>query len=83
MSEELRSLLVWEREPDPLDGTIRASEIDLAVRLHNMTTAKEEGKGNGKCHECHKDIPEKRLAAVPNALRCVRCQGLWERENLQ
>ncbi len=83
MSRELREMLAIEREPDPLDQTIRASEIDIAVCLYNLMAKKEEGKGNGKCQECSQPISQRRLIAIPNALRCTPCQARWERENLQ
>lgn len=82
-TREFRELLALERESDPLDQTILASEIDIAIYVHNMTAKKETERGNGKCRKCRRPISEKRLAAVPGALRCVSCQEGWEKENLQ
>ncbi len=83
MSSELRDLLTTQREPDPLDERVRLTELDVAVFIHNLTAKKELERGNGTCRGCRQPIPEKRLAAVPGALRCTPCQENWEKENLQ
>lgn len=33
----------------------------------------------GLCADCGADIPKQRLEAEPTALRCVRCQALFEK----
>ncbi len=37
------------------------------------------GKSYGRCAECGLEIPYARLKAEPAALRCVECQGVYER----
>lgn len=32
----------------------------------------------GTCESCGGPIGQDRLAAVPDATRCVRCQAIWE-----
>ncbi|HKC19101.1 MAG TPA: TraR/DksA C4-type zinc finger protein [Candidatus Dormibacteraeota bacterium] len=32
----------------------------------------------GRCEVCGKPIGEERLGAVPDATRCISCQGAWE-----
>lgn len=32
----------------------------------------------GVCHDCGQKIGDERLAALPSAVRCVRCQAAWE-----
>ena len=34
--------------------------------------------GYGKCELCGGEIGEERLAAVPEATRCISCQASWE-----
>lgn len=34
----------------------------------------------GKCVDCEKDIPEKRLEVFPAAKRCVECKARFEKE---
>ena len=34
--------------------------------------------GDGRCLDCRKEIGAARLAAIPSAVRCVRCQAVWE-----
>lgn len=35
----------------------------------------------GDCIDCGLEIPFERLQAQPQALRCIACQGVWEREH--
>jgi DnaK suppressor protein len=35
----------------------------------------------GVCEDCGNPIGEERLAALPDATRCVTCQGEWEAGN--
>lgn len=35
----------------------------------------------GICEDCGKQIGEERLAALPDATRCVSCQAEWEAAN--
>jgi DnaK suppressor protein len=39
-----------------------------------------EGK-YGECEDCGAPIPTERLRFRPEATRCVRCQGRWDRVN--
>ncbi len=32
----------------------------------------------GLCEDCNQEIGAERLAALPSATRCVRCQAAWE-----
>ena len=58
------------------------AEIDRdAQELRRIDTALlrlSEGS-YGSCTDCGQRIPEARLQAEPTALRCVRCQELYER----
>lgn len=35
--------------------------------------------GERVCVDCYEPIPEKRIAARPDAIRCVECEGFHER----
>ncbi|EGT1215216.1 TraR/DksA C4-type zinc finger protein [Salmonella enterica] len=37
-------------------------------------------EGNGVCVDCNCAIPELRLIAMPNALRCLECQEEYEHQ---
>jgi RNA polymerase-binding transcription factor DksA len=37
--------------------------------------------GYGVCEDCGGRIAPERLEAIPNATRCVRCQGAWDQAN--
>jgi DnaK suppressor protein len=79
-----REGITIERSADELDEIQAASERALAVcnldrdfnQLRNVRAALrriEEGSF-GTCQECDEDIHPKRLAAVPWAEFCIRCQ---------
>jgi DnaK suppressor protein len=79
-----RDAITVERSADPLDEILAASQRALAVcnldrefdQLQNARAAlRRIEKGNfGSCQECDEDIHPKRLAAVPWAPFCIRCQ---------
>lgn len=84
-----RDGIAIERSPDELDQMQRASELALAVsnldrefkQLRNVRAALrriQEGSF-GTCQECDEDIHPKRLAAVPWAAYCIRCQEALDR----
>jgi DnaK suppressor protein len=35
----------------------------------------------GMCEDCGREIGDERIAALPNATRCVTCQAEWEAGN--
>src|ERR1700680_1643101 len=84
-----------ERSADQLEEIQQASDRALAVcnldrefnQLRNTRAAIlriQEGSF-GKCRQCEEDIHPKRLAAVPWAPFCIRCQEAFDRnpEELQ
>ena len=79
-----RDGITVERSADQLDEIQAASQRALAVcnldrEFNHLRDARaalrriEEG-GFGTCQECDEDIHPRRLAAVPWALFCRRCQ---------
>ena len=79
-----------EKHADPMDMTVavqeadqRAGEMDREAhhlrRVREAIQAIRDGNG-GVCTECDELISEKRLAAVPWAMLCKRCQEREERE---
>jgi DnaK suppressor protein len=63
-----------------------AQETSEAIR-HVQAAAEEQAQhaadvrdqgGYGKCEVCGGEIGEERLAAVPDATRCISCQTSWE-----
>jgi len=58
---------------------------DIAIRQARAASSEEEPlcDKNGKriCLECEKRIPQKRLRAHPQAVRCVECQARKERDH--
>jgi DnaK suppressor protein len=86
-----RDEIAIERSPDQIDEVTRAAERELAIR--NMARESRQlkdvqaalwrvDKGSfGVCASCEEDISPKRLAAVPWALLCIRCQEDADRQN--
>jgi len=79
-----REEITVERSADQLDELQAASQRALAVcnldrEFNQLRSARaalariQEGRF-GICQECDEDIHPKRLAAVPWALYCIRCQ---------
>jgi RNA polymerase-binding protein DksA len=61
---------------------LNLAEVDRdAGELRRIDTALARiSEGSyGLCESCGQDIPEARLQAEPTALRCVKCQELYER----
>ncbi len=79
-----REGIAVEKEPDAIDNLALAAERESAVReldretalLHDIRAALrriDDGE-YGICLNCGEDINPKRLAAVPWAPLCIRCQ---------
>ena len=79
-----RDDIVIEKSADQMDEIQYASERDLAIQnvdresvlLRQVIAAlRRIHEGNfGTCIECESAINPKRLAAVPWAARCIKCQ---------
>ena len=83
-STRRRDAIRVEASADDLDRTLRASERELAVRSLEAASARrrearaalqriQEGT-YGICQECDGPISPVRLAALPWAALCIRCQ---------
>lgn len=68
---------------DPASPMTVSSEESYALAAHARETALEAESALGRiadgtygiCGECGRDIPIKRLRALPTATRCVACAG--------
>ena len=55
-----------------LEETRREAQVrDVQARL--------QGKGQSDCKSCGEPIPCDRREAMPGAIRCIRCQSIFER----
>jgi DnaK suppressor protein len=79
-----RDALVIEKSAEPLDRTLRANERDMAARTLEFKSSRlrdvqaalrrmHEGT-YGICEQCDEPISTRRLAAIPSATLCIRCQ---------
>ncbi len=85
-----RDGIVIEKSADQMDEIQYASERDLAIqnvdresRLRHDVKAALQRIHNGSfgvCIDCESAISSKRLAAVPWAPRCIRCQEAADRD---
>ena len=63
------------------DNSPLADEVDVIDRANKLAEALERLRGGeyGLCEECNEPIAPKRLLAMPEVARCVRCQDRLER----
>ncbi len=84
-----RDEIAIEKSADAIDEVTRAAERELAIRnldresnlLRNVRAALQriEDGTYGVCGHCEEDISPKRLAAVPWAPYCIKCQEQADR----
>ena len=84
-----REAIAIEKSADALDEVQHASERELAIqnldresnllRLVNLALRRIDEGAYGICMHCEADINPKRLAAVPWAPYCIRCQEAADR----
>jgi len=85
-----RDGITIEKSADQMDEIQYATERDLAIRnvdrdstlLRHVKAAllRVHDGSFGTCTDCESAISPKRLAAVPWATRCIKCQDLADRE---
>jgi DnaK suppressor protein len=88
-----RSGIAIEKSADQMDEIQYSTERDLAIRnvdresalMRQVKTAlrRIEDGGFGACIDCESAISPKRLAALPWAPRCIRCQEAADRDGLE
>ena len=88
-----RDEIVIEKAPDALDEVQLAGERELAIRNldrdSNMlrqirrALARIEDGSYGVCLHCDEEISPKRIAAVPWAAYCIRCQEQVDRHEIE
>jgi DnaK suppressor protein len=88
-----RAEIAIQKTPDLLDAVQLTAERELALQdVSRRTTLAREIKaaleridqgGYGICLNCEAEIAARRLAALPWAAYCVRCQEAAERDQLQ
>jgi len=88
-----RDEIVIEKAPDALDEVQLAGERELAIRNldrdSNMLRQIRRALGRiadgsyGVCLHCDEDISPKRIAAVPWAAYCIKCQEQVDRHEIE
>lgn len=88
-----RDEIVIEKAPDALDEVQLAGERELAIRnldrdsnmLRQIRRALDrvEDGSYGVCLHCDEDISPKRIAAVPWAAYCIKCQEQVDRHEIE
>jgi DnaK suppressor protein len=84
-----RDEIAIEKSPDAIDEVTRAAERELAIRnldresnlMRNVRAAlrRIDDGSFGVCAHCEEEISPKRLAAVPWAPFCIKCQEAADR----
>jgi DnaK suppressor protein len=88
-----RDEIVIEKAPDALDEVQLAGERELAIRNldrdSNMLRQIRRALGRiadgsyGVCLHCDEEISPKRIAAVPWAAYCIKCQEQVDRHEIE
>jgi DnaK suppressor protein len=86
----VRDDLAIEKSADEMDEVQHATERDLAIRnvdresnlLRDIRAAlrRIQNGSFGTCIECESAISPKRIAAVPWASRCIKCQDAADQD---
>ncbi len=68
---------------DPIDRANDTAQFsnNLAIRQHRIDHALPAQlvvDGVVECIDCGDEIPAKRLSALPNCVRCIDCQTMYE-----
>jgi phage/conjugal plasmid C-4 type zinc finger TraR family protein len=65
---------------DEADRTQAISEVyeDAALRSHRAAVPRPDVAPGRKCADCGRRIPYMRLRANPGAIRCIKCQSIFE-----
>jgi RNA polymerase-binding transcription factor DksA len=66
-----------ETHEEELDMTAEIFFEEEERRIDEARRALADGS-YGSCLNCHRQIPPERLSAVPEAVRCLNCQRLFE-----
>jgi DnaK suppressor protein len=92
-SQRYRDDIVIEKAPDAMDEIQQMGERELAVRNLDRDTSLQRqvrlALGRlasgvyGVCLHCDEDIMPRRLAAVPWAAYCIRCQEKIDRMEIE
>jgi DnaK suppressor protein len=64
---------------EDIDFALLQSKAEALSRLNEALGRIEVGE-YGDCMDCHVEISEQRLRALPFAVRCIKCEELHERE---
>lgn len=59
------------------DEAIKRIQSASELQARHAADRREHGD-HGVCESCGQTIGEERLAAVPEATRCITCQAVWE-----
>ena len=86
-----RDAIAIEKSADALDEVQHAAERELAIRnldresnllrLVKLALRRMDEGSFGTCLHCDEDVNPRRLAAVPWAPYCIRCQELADRSD--
>ncbi len=70
---------MWSERQYETAALFAEREREAAI-ARRKKIASQSVRGDGICIECDRSIPEARLKASPGAIRCIECQGEYERQ---
>ena len=69
------------RNADETQALSEQAVADAIDKIVHRDDPDAGAAGDGVCIDCGRAIGSERLAAVPKAVRCIRCQASWEQAN--
>jgi RNA polymerase-binding transcription factor DksA len=69
----------WAAAPEGNLGLVMIQRQELLLEQIDRAIHRHRTGAYGRCIDCDAEIAIARLAALPFAHRCARCQGDWER----
>lgn len=68
-----------------MDIIDQADELQQQFFERNLGKIRREleTEGSEECIDCGEEIPEARREKMPNAIRCVSCQDIYDRKKIR
>jgi len=69
------------RDSDATQALSEQAVAEAIDKIVHREDSESHAAGDGLCVDCGREIGTERLAALPSAVRCIRCQATWEQAN--
>ena len=69
------------RDSDATQALSEQAVAEAIDKIVHRDDAEAVASRDGLCIDCGAEIGAERMAALPTAVRCIRCQATWEQAN--